>query len=299
MDGKSIDLLITDESTFLLGIENKIKAKEGKNQLANYFNSIEKNFSHIPNRFYIFLTQFGDTPSDEENWISMNYTDIEQILIHLVSITKSISNEILEEFLKQYIYAIRRYILMEDKKVIKFCQEIYREHKDALDLIFEYRLDKSQIIKDILIEKVKNHSDIIELDNYTRTKIKFASKKLDKLFKVKGSDNWSLKDRVILFEFKNHDNSNNKLEVFCIIGPTNDIAYRTMLYNLVKDEPEYSPYVRKLASKHNTFWKMEFLDYDTYINLSITDLEIEIDEKFKVFIQELKCIESFFEKNLK
>ena len=50
-------------------------------------------------------------------------------------------------FVGYYVDILRRET-MENNELIKVCQQIYKEHKQALDLIFEYRPD---ILQDVAV----------------------------------------------------------------------------------------------------------------------------------------------------
>ena len=60
----NIDILIrNDDLKFIVIIENKIDAKESKGQLEKYREYIESNFEDYK-KLFIYLTPFGDEPSD-------------------------------------------------------------------------------------------------------------------------------------------------------------------------------------------------------------------------------------------
>jgi hypothetical protein len=130
---KHTDLLIRcQEPPFAVVIENKIGAKEGTEQLNRYKDMVEK---HYPGALYVYLTLNADEPS-EDAWVPYSYEDIHRVLKRVREThRKAIGREVLV-FLDHYLNLIGTRF-MNDKEIDELCQRIYKNHRQALDLIWE------------------------------------------------------------------------------------------------------------------------------------------------------------------
>lgn len=132
---KNIDLLITCENpSFVIAIENKIDAAEHSNQLARYKKTILENYPQA-RPLYVFLTPDGAEASDEE-WVSYSYGDVHRVLSR---VRKTYENAIGDDvliFLDHYLNLIGTR-LMDDPQIDELCRRIYKNHRQALQLIFD------------------------------------------------------------------------------------------------------------------------------------------------------------------
>lgn len=134
---KSIDILIVSEqSEFVCAIENKIDAGESEKQLGNYFKTVNQYYSDCKNKLFVFLTPEGIEASDTDNWISVSYSEVFDTLKQLLEEHKDTLGHDIHFTISQYQEIIERHI-MTDTELTKLCQAIYKEHKQALDLIFD------------------------------------------------------------------------------------------------------------------------------------------------------------------
>lgn len=152
---KNIDILIVSEqSKFVCAIENKIDADESEKQLETYFQIINEQFPDYKNRLFVFLTKEGIDASDSDNWISVSYSEVFETLNQLLKEHKETLGQEIHFAISQYKEIIERHIMTETK-ITKLCQSLYKEHKQALDLIFENRPDPQLEVKEFLIEKLQ------------------------------------------------------------------------------------------------------------------------------------------------
>ena len=142
---KNIDILLfSEKAKCVICLENKIDSKENKGnddkdgQLKKYQKIIEKDFSKYNKKYFIFLTPSGEAPSDTENWTIMDYNEVLDIVVNARE-TSDLSSES-AMLIDNYISLLRRKIV-EDRKLIDICNKIYKKHKEALDLIFENKID--------------------------------------------------------------------------------------------------------------------------------------------------------------
>ncbi|MHB1157918.1 MAG: PDDEXK-like family protein [Phycisphaerales bacterium] len=169
---RNIDLLIQcNEPQFLVAVENKIDASEHSDQLARYRKTIEQHFPGRPT-LYVFLTREGDEPSDDA-WCNYSYADVFRVLSRVRRTqAKAIGQDVLT-FLDHYLNLIESRF-MSDPQIDELCQRIYKNHKQAIDLIAE-RVGsvKAQIIRGIY-EQLAARTGIWWVSNYTDSRIYFC-----------------------------------------------------------------------------------------------------------------------------
>jgi hypothetical protein len=133
---RNIDLLIkSDRPHFVFAIENKIKGGERGDQLMRYKQTVGDEFGSVPS-LYVFLTIEGDEPS-EEDWVPYSYGDVHRVLARARNANQnSIGDDVLA-FLEHYLRLIKGR-LMDDPAIAELCQRIYKNHRQALQLIYEH-----------------------------------------------------------------------------------------------------------------------------------------------------------------
>lgn len=199
-----IILLSRKEKTAYI-IENKIWSGESKNQLNDYYNKSQKEYSGYK-IFYVFLTPHGDEASNK-NWISLSYDEIIIMLENIIN-SASTTDEV-KMLVNNYTNAVRKDIMKEkDEKLVKICNEIYNKHKEAFKLIFaNVNLDKtitSEIVCNVLKEYSVNNKIIYEDDNSWRF---FTTKMNDYLPELKDEkSSWNTK-WVYYYWFHSDDSS--------------------------------------------------------------------------------------------
>lgn len=132
---KNIDLLVRcQQPSFVIAIENKIKSGEHSDQLNRYRQTVEGEFGTMPS-MYVFLTVEGDEPS-EEDWVPYSYGDVYRVLSRVRNANEASIGEDVLAFLDHYMRLLRGR-LMDDPKIDELCQTIYKNHRQAIDLILD------------------------------------------------------------------------------------------------------------------------------------------------------------------
>jgi hypothetical protein len=173
----NIDLLaVSKENKFLICIENKIDSGEHDNQLKRYEKTLEYNLEYKDyNKNFVYLTPEGSESSLPELWISMSYQEVIKIIEKAMKDTKVLPES--EMLINNYIESVRRNIV-GDEKLRQICNEIYAKHKKALDLIFEYKSDKTSELTDIIRkwaeEKTKN-KELSMCQKYSKSYVRFTT----------------------------------------------------------------------------------------------------------------------------
>ena len=68
---------------------------------------------------------------------------------------------------------------MEDSEVQEICRKIYKSHKRALDLIFEYKPDKQLEIYECLVDIIGKDPDLVLDEVSSKSNVRFISEDLD------------------------------------------------------------------------------------------------------------------------
>ncbi|MFD3156721.1 PD-(D/E)XK nuclease family protein [Haloimpatiens sp. FM7330] len=291
---KNIDILaVSDENKLVLVIENKVWSKESKHQLKKYFDIVNRDFQGY-SKVFVFLTPYGDSPSDEENWISFNYKNVFDILKKSMELKKDIINQSVKVFIEQYLDVLRRYIV-GDFELEKICREIYYKHQKALDLIFEYKPDIYSEISDYIKEVVEADSNVI-YDSSTKTYVRFITEDLDTIIARKGSG-WTSSNRILLYEVQNR---NDKIVLKLIIGPGDDII-RNKIFNIATQNKNlFKGMLKTLTPQYSQIFSKEIVP-KKYISKFENDIEViqkRITIELENFInREMKEIDNCIKQN--
>ncbi|WP_052455717.1 PDDEXK-like family protein [Bhargavaea cecembensis] len=268
---RQMDLLLTsDTERAVIVIENKIWSGESEHQLGKYLRQVKEEFKDY-HQLCLFLTPDGRPPSDQVNWIGISYEDILEVLEETLEIQERQISPDAKSILRQYIQTVRKHIV-GDAKLKKYCQELYFKHRKAFDLIFEYKPDLAREISDALQKELHGK---VELDQSTKSYIRFTTKDLDSLT-PKGST-WTNSGRMLLFEIQNRS---GRLDLKLIIGP-GDPEDRRKLFALKKSKPDVMIGASKSLQKSYTqLYKTELVPME-YITDHESEPDMVIDEAVK------------------
>ena len=177
-------LIISHAEKFLLCIENKVFSGEHDEQLKTYRTLLEAEYPDY-RRLYAFLTPDGIPPESEEDadlWETVSYADILEMLEQVCQ-SRDLAPDI-AFFIRQYIETVRRNIV-EDKELTELCQKIYAKHRQALDLIYEHRMDPvmevSSLVQEWCEEKAKTGAIGFSRENSSKAYTRFTTPFMDEL----------------------------------------------------------------------------------------------------------------------
>lgn len=248
LEWNKIDLLIVDDvNKVLCVIENKVDSTEHSNQLTRYREVVESNYPSY-RKLYVYLTINGENSKSNPEYTPVGYNEISELITRLLEAKKSQLNDEVTMFISHYNEMIKRYI-MEDSDVQALCEQLYKKHKSALDLIFKYKPDIYMDIKDILVEILEEQKDWINLDHCSKSYIRFIPDEID--FIPKEGQGWVKSNRILLFEILNYDKS---VDVALLIGPGKS-SIREDIYNHVKDDKLFSKTYSSLPKQWATTYK--------------------------------------------
>ena len=138
---KNIDLLvISRQNGWIFIIENKFHSKQGKNQLKDYFDKVDKFFNQSKHGSLtphgIFLTLHDEEP-DDDRYVESSYGDICRLLSGLIDKQTRPINDEVRIFINHYLEVLMDATDQNDKKdeMIKLARQLYREHRKVLDFM--------------------------------------------------------------------------------------------------------------------------------------------------------------------
>lgn len=273
---KNIDVLVRDDQNeFVCIIENKIQSKEHSNQLRRYRDLIESEFSNY-SKIYIYLTVEKEIPSDD-TYIPISYSDVIFSVNQLIENKQDKANDELISFISHYVEMVKRFI-MKESEIQQICKRIYKNHKKALDLIFENKPDQQEDIYFILKEIIQKDPDLIWEDS-SKSYIRFFPKALDHVIPKVGKG-WVKSKRLLIFEIKNHTQG---IDVYLIIGPGNPIARQKIYDASINDKSVFNKVTDTLYGKWNSIYKKRILSSKKYEDKELSEFEGLIREKFNDF----------------
>jgi len=272
-----IDILIIDGlHRFAVIVENKIDSGEHDNQLTRYRQIVSQHYPDFK-LICLFLTPEGQVPSDPE-YIKISYELICRLVEDIAQSRETTLGRDVLIFMKHYVEMLRRHIVGESE-IEKLCQQIYRKHKSALDLIFEYRPDQQTATKDFLSELISSNPQM-EMDYSSKSYIYFIPKRWDLPVLRKGQG-WTRSGRMLLFVFLNEPNA---LKLHLIIGPGPDEIRQKVFKVICENEPPFSRSFKALGKNTSTVYKYNLLTKNNYQEKTTEELQDEIKHKWNDFL---------------
>ena len=130
-----IDILILCKvPAFAVIVENKIDSGEHGSQLGRYEQIVSKSYPDLP-RFCVLLTVDGDSPSDDR-YVPYAYADLHRVLTRCQRTFAGAIGSDLVVVLEHYLRLIGSRF-MENEKISELCRRIYKNHRQALELIYQ------------------------------------------------------------------------------------------------------------------------------------------------------------------
>lgn len=210
----NIDLLIVS-NLFVICIENKVWSKEHSNQLSRYREIVKRNFPKL-NHAFVFLNPDGVVPENEEDaeeYVVYTYEQIKNNLEIIFNIYSDSLSERVMVYLEDYYTVLRRDI-MNEHETIEIARQIYKNHKEALDFIFQYSQEERQDLT-ATVSKVVQEKGFV-LCTLNKNKVRFLTSQLDKIIPRTGNS-YRNKESFV-FEFILED----KIKFQTVISPGNE-----------------------------------------------------------------------------
>lgn len=275
---QSIDILILDDKhKFAVIIENKIFAGEHSDQLRRYREIVKERF---PNYVIVplLLTPEGE-PASDLSYYSMSYSLVCGILENIIETRETTLGRDILLLLRNYTEMLRRYIVGESEIEV-LCKQIYRKHKRALDLIYEYRPDQQAELQELLCDLI-NRDPQFEIDQASKASVFFFPKQWDELIPERGKG-WTRSGRLLLFQFMNLPNS---VKLILVIGPGPEDVRKKIFEIVSRNEPPFKRSFRALGQKWSQVYSRVFLSPAKYLDKTTEELKEEIVSRWKEFVE--------------
>lgn len=136
----------------LLLIENKLFAQERSGQLEEYKKTAREKYKN-PDILGCFLTREG-YEGEDSSWVTLSYSDILDIIQSIYLSNNTIPNDVALA-INHYIELLKRHIVISEE-LKAACKQIYRTHREALEMIVEH--GKSPILHEAFELFAKNKS---------------------------------------------------------------------------------------------------------------------------------------------
>jgi hypothetical protein len=288
---RHIDILVHDPVNRLIcAVENKIDSVEHAGQLRRYREIVAREF---PNHhaIFIYLTPEGNEPSDE-NYIPFDYTQIAELTEAIRQTYESTLGPDVATLIAHYTQMLRRHIV-SDSEIPELCQKIYRQHRQALDLIFEHRPDLQSDLAEVIKGLVKDAVEPYGLigGHTSKRLIDFADAEWAAIPSQLENLGWTADRPPLLFEF---ENTSDQLRLRLYIRPLEQIPQpiRQAVFQFAGDHPK----VFRDRSKHFTnrwpyIYRRFFLKQRDYEDADLESLAEKVKAGWQRFLtQDLPAI---------
>jgi len=238
-----IDLLIScKKPSIVFAVENKVDSGEREGQLKGYKETVAKDFPGVIPLF-LFLTPEGEEAS-YPGWVSYSYADLYQALTRTRKSNAGSLGGDVSVFLDHYLSLIGNRF-MENPDLDKLCLQIYANHRQALDLIWERVTPSSELvgrIRDWIEQRPTQWYHIKTKQKEVRFIPASWDKMLPPIYNLPKSkpEHWMT---LRLYA------GNTSLRLFVDVCPTtNSTRCREMLERILKSENEFGfSYKKKLT----------------------------------------------------
>ena len=212
---QNIDILVeSKEEKYVLCIENKVGTQDHSGQLDRYYRIIEDKYPDYT-KVYLYLTPDGIAPLQDSYsaWGCIKYASIVGIIE--TTLEKKNFDSDATRFIRSYLEMLRRET-MENYEIVKLCQEIYKEHKNALDLIFENRPDRqlnvSEFFKFWCKKKADEGAIIWDEDKSSKSYVRFRTPFMERFINPStGLSGWNTTNHYY-YEISSYSDKNDDVK---------------------------------------------------------------------------------------
>ena len=302
--------MVSEEEKVTITIENKIYSSEGYKQTEKYRKKIEEQYSTYKN-IYIYLTIDSSEAEDKINWCIADYNEILECIDYVLANKRNIAEDV-KLLLKNYVSMVRRDILV-DNELEKTCNDIYKKHKQALDLIYEHRPDNvseiSDYIKEYLENYAKNNTEykiFFNRNDCTKSLIRFTTELTNRnMFIVDEKDFGWKNGKMLMYEIEIPSNYKSDC-ILTISKPDNENCQN--LFNIVKDNYTTEKTAFKFTNKKynkNGSWNRVVRTNNSILTINQIEEGLEenkdkLNNRLKILLaEEIPAFEKFVMNNMK
>ena len=302
--------MVSEEEKVTITIENKIYSSESYKQTEKYRKKIEEQYSTYKN-IYIYLTIDSSEAEDKINWCIADYNEILECIDYVLANKRNIAEDV-KLLLKNYVSMVRRDILV-DNELEKTCNDIYKKHKQALDLIYEHRPDNvseiSDYIKEYLENYAKNNTEykiFFNRNDCTKSLIRFTTELTNRnMFIVDEKDFGWKNGKMLMYEIEIPSNYKSDC-ILTISKPDNENCQN--LFNIVKDNYTTEKTAFKFTNKKynkNGSWNRVVRTNNSILTRNQIEEGLEenkdkLNNRLKILLaEEIPAFEKFVMNNMK
>lgn len=140
-------LTLDNDEKWVLAVEVKVGSSQGQDQLVTYWNKIQTEHADATRRIYIFLTKDAEEPQEGSGFLGVDFQLVHRALAECMEergdLVANGPKNLIEEY--QRLLETR---FMPENEIQKLARKIYREHREAFDIILSNRPDFLQTVSD-------------------------------------------------------------------------------------------------------------------------------------------------------
>ncbi len=145
----------------MICIENKVKARQHSGQLKRYREQIKTSYPDMDEAICILLSMDSEEPEDEQ-YITASYSQVRQVLLECLGMRRNAIGPEPMVLIQNYIRLLEEYF-MNDSDIARTARQIYRQHKHALDILFEHRPDHILEVSEHLCDMIQRDKGILKV----------------------------------------------------------------------------------------------------------------------------------------
>jgi len=267
-----IDILIVDDaSRCAVIIENKIDTGEHSDQLNRYRETFQ---SHFPGyqALRLYLTPDGDEASSPDYYQAVSYSLVCKVIEQTARDNRAMLDAEVVMALEHYAQMLRRHIV-SDSDVAELCRSIYKQHKQALDLIFEHGPPPPPQIRNYVTSLIQQQNDLLYLGVSAKNWTTFGLNEW-------GSASFVTSSPYLYFEFHHLP---NELKIYCTLSP-GDAVKRARLFDMAR-KYQFTGCQPQLKNSHCRLSIIQVLRPDDYEKAQ-EEIEAQISEKWVAFLRD-------------
>lgn len=242
---RNIDLLITcQEPPFAIVIENKVLSGEHSDQLDHYKLTTDQQFAELRDQIlYIYLTPDGARPS-HDSWRPWSYTRIYQVLKWVRDFHKNSIEDDFLVFLNHYLELLGTRF-MNDERLDELCRRIYKNHRQALELIWDrVESEETMVLRELTsIMKQDNRWHILSA---IRSYVEFVPSAWVQWLPRMDGKNYAVCVQIWVEE--------RMLRFTVFLGPMNDPVKRSKTVTMLRDESPKHQFKRTQSIRTEGTW---------------------------------------------
>ena len=240
-----IDILVLNrKARFVCAIENKINADEGfdedgRSQLARYRETLAREFPDFDSHRVFLSPQAMASGSIVERkfWVPESYSNILELVVETRDRIEDTAKPEVFWSLSQYESTLRRNIVPETGEIAKLASQIYLEHREAIELIYQHRPNYQAVIKQVLREAI-SQQESWKLDMEDNSFLRFRPIDWDRFEIQRSGNGWGESPTLLLFELYCPSDPTQASGLHLVLGPGSDENIRQELFETAKQNPK-------------------------------------------------------------